>query len=544
MTELLLRVEPHLGDGFTHETTQDSLVIGRSPSADLVVPEQYISRQQARVFRQDGTWFVEHLGGRNPTRLNGRVIKGPSRVGPGDVIAVSQTRILVQQPEPKLPSGTLFRKASALIAAREARALESTAETGNARDWTNWLRTLNEFYRQLAGPVTLREVLELVLDRTFSDLQPEEGVIFLRRADGEYEQAAARRVVDTGEAFLYSRSLIAAVTEKGLAALVTDAGSDLRFAGSESIVRSGIRSLVAAPLLDPEGCPGMIALGSRAHLRCFTEDDMEALVSLAAAAALRIRNLALAEEAAERRVLEKELALARQIQVALLPDSLPRLRGFEVFASSHPTRAVSGDLYQVQQRAEGRECVLLVVDVSGKGMAASLLMASVEALAAGPIEVGQPPEEIFTKVSRRLWIRTSPERYATGFVAVLHPESGRLCYANAGHNAALLLRRAGEVEPLPATGLPLGLLPQGDYGREERVLGPGDGVLIYTDGITEATGPSGEEYGVERLIDLSRRHLEQGVDALAAALDRDLAAFAEGVPFGDDRTLIILRRLP
>jgi hypothetical protein len=100
------------------------------------------------------------------------------------VIAVSQTRILVERPEPKLPSGTLFRKASALIAAREARALESTAETGNARDWTNWLKTLNEFYRQLAGPVTLREVLELVLDRTFSDLRPEEGVIFLRRADG------------------------------------------------------------------------------------------------------------------------------------------------------------------------------------------------------------------------------------------------------------------------------------------------------------------------------------------------------------------------
>jgi sigma-B regulation protein RsbU (phosphoserine phosphatase) len=549
LAELLLLVEPHLGEPFYHKVTRDSLVMGRSATADLVVPDRYMSRLQARVFRDQGSWFVEDLGGRNPTLLNGRSVSGPSRVAPGDVISVSETRIMVQQQvraESTAPSAgnTLFRPASALIAAREARARDLEREAGDTRDRTRWLRSLNEFYRQLAGPVRLQEVLELVLDRTFADLRPEEGVIFLRKTNGEYEQAAARRVPGSAGAFLCSRSLIAEVTEKGLAALVTDASIDERFAASESIVSSGIRSLVAAPLLDPEGCPGMIVLGSRAHLRSFTEDDMEELVSLAAAAALRIRNLALAEEAAQHRILEKELALARQIQVALLPDSLPSLPGFELYASSHPTRAVSGDLYQVQLRADGRECVLLVVDVSGKGMAASLLTASVDALAAGPIEVGQPPEEICSKVSRRLWARTSPERYATGFIAVLHPETGRFCYANAGHNAALLLRRTGEVEQLPATGLPLGLFPEGDYARVERWLGPGDVVLIYTDGITEAMDPDGEEYGLERLIDMSRQHAGRSVDELAGALDRDLAAFVRGVPFGDDRTLMILRRLP
>ncbi len=544
-----MRVEPYLGRGFLHKVTRDSLAIGRSASADLVVPDRYMSRLQARLFRERGVWFVEDLGGRNPTLLNGRAVDRPSRLGPGDVISVSETRILVQQSASEEATGagianTLFRPAQALIAAREARAQELDREEGDVRGRTRWLRALNEFYRQLAEPARLQDVLELVLDRIFSDLRPEEGVVFLRTAEGEYRQAAARRASGSDEPFLCSRSLIAEVTEKGLAALVTDASLDDRFAGSESIVSSGLRSLLAAPLLGPDGCPGMIALGSRAQLRTFSEDDMEELVSLAAAAALRIRNLGLAEEAAERRVFEKELALARQIQVALLPDELPVLPGFELYASSHPTRAVSGDLYQVQLRAEGRECVLLVADVSGKGIAASLLTASVEALAAGPIEVGQPPEEICTKVSRRLWTRTSPERYATGFVAVLHPDSGRFCYANAGHNAALLLRATGEVEALPATGLPLGLLPEGEYAREERLLRPGDAVLIYTDGITEATDPAGEEYGLERLTDLGRRLLDRGVDALAEALDRELTAFAQGTPFGDDRTLILLRRLP
>ena len=334
------------------------------------------------------------------------------------------------------------------------------------------------------------------------------------------------------------------VTENGLAALVVDASADERFNAAESIMDSGVRSLVAAPLLDSEGCPGLIVLNSRIQVRRFSENDMEELVSLAAAAAMRIRNIALAEDAARRKVLEKELALARQIQMTLLPAALPAVSGFELEASNIPTRAVSGDLYQVQLRREDRECVVLLADVSGKGMAASLLTASLEALAAGPIEVGHPPDGICSRLSRRLYARTSAERYATGFVGVLHTDSGRFCYANAGHNPALLLRASGEHEELKATGLPLGLLPFGEYAREERSLGPGDLVVMYTDGVTEAANPAGEEYGLARLLELCRRHAASGVAALACALQSDLDTFAEGLPFGDDRTFVLLRRLP
>jgi sigma-B regulation protein RsbU (phosphoserine phosphatase) len=175
-------------------------------------------------------------------------------------------------------------------------------------------------------------------------------------------------------------------------------------------------------------------------------------------------------------------------------------------------------------------------------MSAALLTASLEALAVGPIEVGLPPEGICGRLSRRLHARTSPERYATGFVAVLHPD-GRFCYANAGHNAALLLRASGGHEELRATGLPLGLLPVDDYGREERRLEPGDLVVLYTDGVTEAANPEGEEYGLDRLIVLCQAQAREGVDRLAEALQRDLESFARGVPFADDRTFLVLRRL-
>src|SRR5262249_33169282 len=196
----------------------------------------------------------------------------------------------------------------------------------------------------------------------------------------------------------------------------------------------------------------------------------------------------------------------------------------------------------VHLRNAGKECVFPPADVSGKGMAAALLPASLEALATGPIEVGLPADEISEKLSRRLHARTSAERYATSFVAVLDPVRHVLRYANAGHNPALLVRASGESLRLAATGIPLGGLPLATYTAEEVALGAGDSLVAYTDGITEAANPEGEEYGIERLEEVVRRHRTQPLETFLGALDQDVEAFTRGVPFGDDRTLIVVRR--
>jgi serine phosphatase RsbU (regulator of sigma subunit) len=332
------------------------------------------------------------------------------------------------------------------------------------------------------------------------------------------------------------------VTEKGLAALVLDVASDDRFGQAESIVASGVRSMVAAPLLGPNGSLGMIALNSRLHVRQFSEEDMELLTSLASVAALRIRNIALLEEAAERRRLEEELALARRIQVGLLPDDLPEPQGWEIHAGNVPSRGVSGDYYQVIEREDSGELVIMIADVSGKGMAASLLTASLEALAAGPIEIGDTPAQICNKVSRRLFKRTPPEKYATGFLVSLEPTNGRFIFANAGHNYGLLISAGGEVEELGPTGTPIGLVPQAVYAEDERTLQPGDSLILYTDGFVEAEDPEGEEYGLERMTKVFVREREAPLHQIARSLEEDLREFARGVPFHDDRTLVILRR--
>jgi serine phosphatase RsbU (regulator of sigma subunit)/pSer/pThr/pTyr-binding forkhead associated (FHA) protein len=552
LKEITLRVEPLGREPYEHRVSGDELVIGRSSGSGLVIPDPYLSRRQARLYRAVDGWYLEDLGGRNPTLLNGVPVTRPTGLSVGDLIKMSETLLRVAPAREVGPtseaqtaddSGAVYRPASTMIERSQVFDPAQGGEAGLRRQGDR-LRLLNEVHRILARPITLEELLRLILDRVFAELVPEEAVIFLKDARGEFYRAATRRMPGVSGDFLYSSSLVREVTEKQLAALVFDMSRDERFAAAPSMVASGVRSLVAAPLLDTEGCPGMIVLSSRANIRQFSEDDMELLVSLASVAALRIRNIALAEDTARRRALEKEMELARAIQIGLLPESLPQVAGYELRASNAPSRAVSGDLYQAQLRGEGRECVFLVVDVSGKGMAAALLTASLEALAVGPIEVGLPADEICAKLSRRLYARTSPERYATAFVAVLDPERHTLRYANAGHNPPLLLRAAGGSASLPATGLPLGLLPIADYTAEEVSLAPGDTLIVYTDGITEAANPEGEEYGLARVEQTVRRGLGGSLEQVLEGLEQDLEGFVRGVPYGDDRTLLVLRRSP
>ncbi|HVT61767.1 MAG TPA: SpoIIE family protein phosphatase [Thermoanaerobaculia bacterium] len=560
---LRLRITPAEGPPFDHPIEGDSLVVGRASTSDLALADPFLSRQHSRFFREGDRLFVEDLGSRNGTLLNGRPVLVPTEVRPGDAVQISGSVLALVDDRPagseagetapeveptKSNATSFFRLASDVLSSHDAPpAAEGAGSQDALRRYAERMKIVNEVHQALGSSITLDALLELILDRVFDHLRPEQGAIFLKRPGGELVRAASRSVAHRKDELLDSRSLVREVTEKGLAALVLDAQTDARFAGAQSIMLAGIRSLVAAPLLDREGTLGMIVLDSKLALRQFDEEDMELLVILASAAALHIRNLALVEESVERRRLAEELALARRIQLALLPSALPVVPGYELHGGNTPSRGVSGDYFAIAPRKEGRECVLMVADVSGKGMAASLLTASLEAFSAGPIEDGLPPEEICAKLSRLLYRRTPPEKYATVFVAVLEPASGVLRYANAGHNPPLIVRAggtAGDIEQLGPTGVPIALLPAAEYGAATASLEPGDTLLLYTDGIVEAVDPEDEEYGLERLADFCSQHRDAGCAALAAALESDLESFVRGVPFADDRTLVIARRLP
>ncbi len=543
------------GESFNHPIKGDSLIIGRAEISDLKLHDRFLSRRHTRLYREGGVWMIEDLGSRNGTWLNAEKIESPSALQNGDFIRISSSSIVVhdstapvlnEEAEGVFPvEQAIFRPAAQfMIDTQNPFPAEKSRNTSDLQRYAERLRILNEVHQALGHSISLDELLELILDRVFDHLQPEQGAISLKGADGRLYRAAERSLPNIASGFVHSARLTREVAGKGLAALVLDARTDERFASSESLLEAGVRSLVAAPFLHQDGPLGMIVLRSTAAVRQFSEGDMELLVSLASVASLRIHNVALAEEAAEKRRLEKEMVLARRIQNALLPDHLPEVSGYEIHGENIPSRVVSGDYYAVFERREGCECVLLVADVSGKGIGASILTGYLEALSSAPIEEGLDPGEVFTCVSRSLYQRTPAEKYATEFLAVLDPATGTVRYANAGHNPAILLRGTGEAESLTSTGMPLGLFPEEEHGTEERVLAPADTLIIFTDGITEAANRGEEEYGRERLVDVCRRHRHLPVPELAAAINKDLDSFVDSVPFDDDRTIVILRRHP
>ncbi len=545
---LPLHVVPAEGLPFEHEIRSTVALVGRSSRAELTIADRSMSREHARIHRTERGWEIEDLGSRNGTYVSGTRISEPTVLRPGDTIALGSSLLTVRAADgpstaPPVRPGehTVYRSAAEVL----RRAPESGAPQGHGEDLevrAERLAILNEVHHALARSVALDELLEMILDRTFDHLEPEEGAIFLKNADGEYECAASRSRDGTTHQCLYSRHLAAEVAEKGLAALVLDTRTDDRFNQAQSIMYTGMRCLVAAPLMDDRTPLGMIVLGSTLAVRQFDEEDMELLVSLASVAALRISNVALAEEAADRRRLQQEVTLARTIQVALLPATLPALPGYEVHGGNVPSRGASGDFYKIVERDDGRECVLMVADVSGKGIGAALLTASLEALSAGFLEQGLPPEEICTHVSRLLFERTAPQKFATSFLAVLDVETATLRFCNAGHNPALVVRHDGTVEWLPSTGTPLGILPAARYTAGTARLDEGDLVMLYTDGITEACDPDEEEYGEDRLAEACAAYRTEPLPRLAKALEAHLEEFVKGVPFADDRTVVLVRR--
>ena len=545
MGRIRLRIEPPGAVPFENEYDGPSLVLGRSTQATVPIADGSISRQHARLFERDGHWYVEDMGSRNATLLNGSVVAQPTRLHPRDDIRMAGTRVVVlgdpalavEAEEPGL-SG-IVRSASDLLEVGSS-VTRFGGEGEALRRVTDRLKLLSEVHKALARPISIEDLLELILESAFTHLRPEEGSIFLRKEGGELYRAKSRRLPgQTGEPF-YSRSLIREVADEGKAALVEDAGSDARFSASESMLGFGVRSLLAAPLLDDAGSAGMIVVHSRAQVRHFTEDDLALLVSLASAAALRLKNLALAEETARRRLLDKELELAHAIQMGMLPREFPKRPEFELFARLKPARSVGGDLYDFL--IVGDHLWFLVGDVSGKGVGAALFMAITRTLfrAVAPAEASLAGA--LSRMNRELSRDNERSMFVTAFMARLDLGSGELEFVNAGHNLPYRLAAGGSPSPVEgAAGLPLGVFAESEYTTQRVRLEPGDLLFLYTDGIVEAFNPQDEAYGEARLEEELRALRDSTVFDVVEGTLAGVATFVGDAPPSDDITLLALR---
>jgi serine phosphatase RsbU (regulator of sigma subunit)/anti-sigma regulatory factor (Ser/Thr protein kinase) len=270
----------------------------------------------------------------------------------------------------------------------------------------------------------------------------------------------------------------------------------------EQIKETG--AILIAPLVSQGEIIGVISVGSRRSDQEYASDDRRLLDDLTsqAAPAVRVAQLVRQQQLAalERERIEQELRVARVIQQTLLPHEPPQVEGWRIGAHWQPARAVSGDFYDFIPLPDGR-VGLVIADVTDKGVPAALVMATTRAILRATVERFDSPGPVLQRVNDILYPDIPPKMFVTCLYAILDPATGLMRYANAGHNLPFLQHEGGAAE-LRATGMPLGLMPGMDYEEQETIIGPGDRVVFYSDGIVEAHNPQRQMFSTPRLHDL------------------------------------------
>lgn len=332
------------------------------------------------------------------------------------------------------------------------------------------------------------------------------------------------------------------VARTGEVVNLQDAYADPRFDRSvDAATGYTTRSILCMPMHDKDGrVIGVFQLLNKQNDQ-FHDEDIQFLDAVSAHAAMAIENARLYEEALEKKRLEDEMQVAREIQSHLLPEHLPEMPGYELAAINLPARQVGGDYYDLIQREDGR-LAFTIADVSGKGVPASLLMASLRAAFHTQVQEDIPVHQITGKLNHLICESTSPTSYITCFCGVLNPRNGHVRYTNCGHNPPMLMRADGEAQRLEKGGLVLGLMAPAPYESDALYLRHGDVLVLFTDGVNEAENPEEKQYGEARLQRLLKTNRELGAREVLETIMDDLTAFQGGMPQGDDITLLVIKR--
>ncbi len=326
---------------------------------------------------------------------------------------------------------------------------------------------------------------------------------------------------------------------------VDDVDKDPRFF-SKADKQTGwkTRAVLTAPLLDGEECLGVIQFLNPVGRPAFTTQDeemMEYFAGLVAAALVRIRA---SQAALERAQIQRDLDLARQMQAGLLPGVFPTREQspeIEIHALLDPAKEVSGDLYDFFPVGD-HEYAFVVGDVSGKGVAAGLFMAVTRTLIRAITVPGRPPAEILLRVNTLLCAENPASLFVTLIVGLVDTRTGRVLYGQGGHNPPVRIPLGGTPVLEPPGGIPLGMFEEAEFGQQELELRPGDALVVYTDGVTEAMDPEEALFGEERLLAIAGAQGGVGAEVLNQAVVETVRRFVRGAEQSDDITLMTLRR--
>ncbi len=529
--------------------TQTPFLIGRGAETGnhLQLSDRRISRNCAAIVIEANRFYIEDRGQRRGLFVNGEKVES-RELQDGDAITFG----LDDSYE------ILFRSSSGASEDSVPQLLTRIEHITSSEPASGGLRKLNlllEATSLLHSQLPLDSVLGTMLDHAVAVTDADRGLLLEANATGALKVKLARR---SGGLRLPPESLTPSQTAIQLAIkqqspVITEdlAQADMDLQAAQSIVAQRLRAVVVIPLWAMSRANtqesminirrgeflGVLYLDSR-RPAAFSKLDRQILDALAADAASILDNARLVERERERQRLEQEINIARDIQQALLPRNFPNHPNFAVAGINFPCLSVGGDYFDVFPLSEGRTA-FVIADVSGKGLGAAILTTMLQGALSG-ITLGTDPALLFNNVNRFLCDHTEVGRYATVFFGILD-QDGHLEFINAGHPSPFLIRRGIAEEAFTEGSFPVGLVPEAQYTAACLKLEPGDTLVLFTDGVTEAMDPDEQLFGVPRLKEVLTGQTECPLEQLQKCVLEAVENFARGAHQTDDLTLLIVR---
>lgn len=528
-------------------------LLGRQPDNNLVLRDNRASRQHARIVAENGAYVIEDLNSRHGTWVNGeRIARHVLRNSDRIEFGVRESFQLTFS----LDHGEINRILGQLVEPVGSGSHSSALGPNNLAK----LRSLVEVARALQNSLSTQEVLTAVVDAALAVTGCERGFLLLKR-EAELEVSVARdrvgKALEAHELRVPTSVIQRALnSRRDLLSMSFDPLEEQGVRPEMSVAALELRSVVCLPLVQirsgssedthisttKENTVGLLYMDSKLSPADLSSGNRELLQTLAIEASTILENARLLEETRDKVKMESELKIARDIQQGLLPASLPKQGWFRAAGSSIPSTQVGGDYFDVRPLAHNAWAAV-VADVSGKGVSSALLASLLQ----GAFLMGQggPPsiEPMMLRINDFLLERTRGEKYATVFYCELDA-NGFLSYANAGHCAPFLVSVDGRIRKLHTSGMPVGMIEGAPIQMVQTQLAPGDKLVIYSDGLTEAEDANGEFFDTERLRLCLRDNAKSNAIGLHTALLDAVDRFTEGGVIRDDITALVLEYLP
>ena len=509
------------------------ITLGRASECTIPIKDRFLSRRHAEIAFDRGRWMVRDCGSVNGTLLNGTKIIEPSPLRHGDRIALGDSEIVFHADE---SNSQLIAIDSDSHATNLAIAVDDDSRGGERS------AILTSLALEFLADRPMEDLFEFILDQVVKLLRPSRAAIALLATDRRSFTSVRLRRQDVSdpEDLMISKTLLREVIDGRKVVSYFDTDQDQALARAASIIAQHIRSAVCAPLVVSDAVLGVLYIDYVSNRGVVGEDDVRLMAQIARFAAVTLERTRLREEAVAKAVMDEELRTAYTIQSRLLPATLPKLDCYVFAGSNRPCKTVSGDYYDVVMRPDGR-IYFVIADVSGKGITAALVMSSV-ATAFNIFTRNDPkPSELLREINATLAPKTAPTKFVTAVVGVLDPRSGVIEFANAGHVAPLVVTRGG-VEALRMTDIVVGIMPHAQYRDQSITLGPGDSLVLFTDGVTEAEDAAETQLGLDPILTLLGTMHGNDAPTLLDAIDTRVHEYIGEVPAGDDVTMLAVTR--